>query len=148
MRPAQCVCKVPLTTQVSHLKRDAEGLTLTLGLTSPEVASRLRAAACFQLGCWWPSSLSQAWWRAAPLRQTSCWREETGSERSHQPPRTHGVRPLPGGSSHGYHPGSLQGRPRGQQVRPTALGTWGGSEGKNWGLRWPRSFWIKHLAVV
>lgn len=97
MRPAQCVCKVPLTTQVSHLKQDAEGLTLTLGLTSLEVASRLRAAASFQLGCRWPSSLSRAWWRGAPLWQTSCWREETGSERTHQPPGTHGVRLLPGG---------------------------------------------------
>lgn len=42
--------QVPLTTQVSHLKRDAEGLTLTLGLDSPEVASRLRAAARFRAG--------------------------------------------------------------------------------------------------
>ena len=47
MRPPQCVCKVPLTTQVPRLKQDAEGLTSTLGLTSPEVPSRLRAAARF-----------------------------------------------------------------------------------------------------
>ena len=117
MRPAQCVCKVPLTTQVPRLKQDAEGLTSTLGLTSPEVPSRLRAAARFQLGCWWPSSLPRAWWRAAPLQQTSCWREKTG-QRGHTSPQgpTGAVREadrsLPGVfGSHGHHPGSLQGRP-------------------------------------
>ena len=143
-----------MTTQVPHLQWDAEGLTLTLGLASPGRGSFEAEGGCpFPARHRWPSSLPQAWWRVAPLCRQAAGGPRRG-QRGHTSPQvpTGQCEKLTGPSlgvfgSHGHHPGSLQGRPRGL-VRPTAQGTRGGSKGKNWGLTWPRAFWIKHLAIV